>query len=69
MSAWPPSGTAGITDIAPDGAGQHWPTGDRLTTNICFGGDDLRTAYITCSAGGHAGEGHVAEAGAPPAHQ
>jgi gluconolactonase len=42
----------GITDIAPDGSWGHWPTGDRLTTNICFGGDDLRTAYITCSAGG-----------------
>jgi hypothetical protein len=22
---------------------------DHLTTNICFGGDDMRTAWITCS--------------------
>ena len=27
-------------------------TGDLLTTNICFGGDDLTTAYITASATG-----------------
>ena len=26
--------------------------GDLLTTNICFGGDDLRTAYITASSTG-----------------
>ncbi|MCC6437689.1 MAG: SMP-30/gluconolactonase/LRE family protein [Acidimicrobiales bacterium] len=42
----------GITDIAPDGTWTHVPTGDRLTTNICFGGEDLRTAFITCSASG-----------------
>ena len=27
-------------------------TGDPLTTNICFGGPDLRTAYVTCSGTG-----------------
>jgi gluconolactonase len=42
----------GITDVAPDGTWTHVATGDRLTTNICFGGPDLRTAYITCSASG-----------------
>ncbi|MFN0089963.1 MAG: SMP-30/gluconolactonase/LRE family protein [Acidimicrobiales bacterium] len=42
----------GITDVAPDGSWTHVPTGDRLTTNICFGGADLRTAFITCSASG-----------------
>ena len=42
----------GITDVAPDGSWTHVPTGDRLTTNICFGGSDLRDAYITCSASG-----------------
>lgn len=42
----------GITDVAPDGTWTHVPTGDRLTTNICFGGPDMRTAYITCSASG-----------------
>ncbi len=43
----------GITSISPDGATiEHLPTEDPLTTNICFGGDDLRTAYITCSGTG-----------------
>ncbi len=38
----------GITVISPDGAVlEHVPTGDPLTTNICFGGADLRTAYVT----------------------
>jgi gluconolactonase len=27
-------------------------TGDPMTTNVCFGGDDLRTAYITASGTG-----------------
>jgi gluconolactonase len=26
--------------------------GDRLTTNICFGGENLRTAYLTLSGTG-----------------
>jgi gluconolactonase len=30
----------------------HVATGDPLTTNICFGGRDLRTAFITCSGTG-----------------
>lgn len=42
----------GITDVAPDGTWTHVATGDRATTNICFGGSDLRTAYITCSSTG-----------------
>jgi gluconolactonase len=43
----------GITSVSPDGAQvEHVATGDPITTNICFGGDDLRTAYITCSATG-----------------
>jgi gluconolactonase len=38
----------GITVISPDGTSVELiPTGDPLTTNICFGGPDLRTAYIT----------------------
>lgn len=43
----------GITVISP--AGEilfHVPTGDPLTTNICFGGADLATAYITLSGTG-----------------
>ena len=27
-------------------------TGDPMVTNVCFGGPDLRTAYVTCSATG-----------------
>jgi gluconolactonase len=43
----------GITIVSPDGASiEHVATGDPLTTNICFGGKDLRTAYITLSGTG-----------------
>jgi gluconolactonase len=43
----------GITVVAPDGSAiEHVPMDDLYTTNICFGGEDLRTAYITLS---HAG--------------
>ncbi len=43
----------GITSISPDGSTtEHFATDDPLTTNICFGGPDLRTAYITCSGSG-----------------
>ncbi len=42
----------GVTDIAPDGSTVHVPTGDAITTNVCFGGPDLRTAYITGSLNG-----------------
>jgi gluconolactonase len=43
----------GVSVISPDGdLVAHVPTGDLLTTNICFGGDDLRTAYITLSGTG-----------------
>jgi len=31
---------------------EHVATGDPLTTNICFGGRDARTAFITCSGTG-----------------
>ena len=43
----------GVTVISPDGASvSHVPTGDVLTTNVCFGGEDLRTAYVTLSGVG-----------------
>ena len=46
----------GITVMAPTGAASLVQLGadwfDPLTTNICFGGPDLRTAYITLSASG-----------------
>jgi gluconolactonase len=47
---------AGISEITTDGS---WTLhtlpaslADPIVTNICFGGDDLRTAFITCSATG-----------------
>jgi gluconolactonase len=45
--------TGAITAISPDGATleQH-AVGDPLTTNVCFGGPDLRTAFVTCSGTG-----------------
>jgi gluconolactonase len=43
----------GITVIAPDGSRiEHIPLPDLYTTNICFGGPDLRTAYVTLSNSG-----------------
>ncbi len=43
----------GITSISPDGATvEHLGFDDPLVTNICFGGDDLRTAYVTLSGTG-----------------
>lgn len=43
----------GITVIAPAGdVLGHLATGDPLTTNMCFGGPDGRTAYVTLSGTG-----------------
>ena len=43
----------GITVISPDGGTiRHIPLPDRMTTNICFGGPGLRTAYATLSLSG-----------------
>ena len=43
----------GITQVSPDGETvEHLPFDDPIVTNICFGGDDLRTAYVTLSATG-----------------
>jgi gluconolactonase len=43
----------GITAVSPDGTQiEHHATGDMMTTNICFGGEDLRTAYVTLSSTG-----------------
>ncbi len=42
-----------ISVIAPDGKLiEQVETGDRVTTNIAFGGPDLKTAYITLSGRG-----------------
>ena len=48
----------GLTVIAPDADGdgitgvEHVPIPDLLVTNVCFGGDDLPTAFVTCSGTG-----------------
>ncbi len=48
----------GVTAVSPDGTqADNVPSGDFLTTNICFGGaahgdDDHRTAYLTASSSG-----------------
>lgn len=43
----------GITVVSPEGELVEFvAVGDLLTTNICFGGPDLRTAWITASTTG-----------------
>jgi gluconolactonase len=43
----------GVTSISPDGSTiELTECGDPLTTNICWGGEGRKTAYITCSATG-----------------
>jgi len=48
---------SGVTVVRPDGSGYHHVIlpeefHDPITTNICFGGPDMRTAFITLSASG-----------------
>ena len=42
----------GITTIDPDGSSEHFAIPDLIVTNICFGGDDMKTAWVTASATG-----------------
>ena len=42
----------GVTAFDPDGSTEHFPVPDLITTNICFGGPDMKTAWITASAFG-----------------
>ncbi|MDB5430101.1 MAG: SMP-30/Gluconolaconase/LRE domain protein [Caulobacter sp.] len=42
----------GITAFDPDGSTEHYPFPDILCTNICFGGADMRDAWITASGTG-----------------
>ena len=42
----------GITTITPAGVSTHTPLPDLITTNICFGGADMRDAYVTLSSTG-----------------
>ena len=48
--------TGMITEISPDGATvREVKMPDIYPTNICFGGPDMRTAYITLSDSGRLG--------------
>ena len=40
----------GVTTISPDGRCRFTPLPDVLVTNICFGGKDMRDAYLTLSS-------------------
>ena len=43
----------GITTLYPNGADPKFVSfPDRITTNICFGGEDLKTAFVTLSSTG-----------------
>jgi len=43
----------GISIVSPDGRStSHVPLPDRFTTNLCFGGRDRRTAFVTLSGSG-----------------
>ncbi len=45
--------TGALTVISPAGEVlDQVLTGDPMTTNVCWGGDDLSTAYVTCSGTG-----------------
>ena len=45
--------TGALTVISPAGEVlDQVLTGDPMTTNVCWGGPDLRTAYVTCSGTG-----------------
>jgi gluconolactonase len=46
------AGEGGVTTIAPDGSSELVNLPDRAVTNICFGGEDMRDAYVTLSATG-----------------
>jgi gluconolactonase len=56
--------------ISPDGKVlRQVETGDPMTTNICFGGPDLKTAYITLSGTGQLVAMDWPDAGLKLAHQ
>ena len=59
----------GISIVAPDGSSiRHVPMPERWVTNICFGGPDLRTAFITLSSTGRLVSCPWEQAGAPLAY-
>ena len=59
--------TGCITVISPEGAVlDQVKTGDPMTTNIAFGGTDMRTAYLTLSGTGRLAEMRWPEPGLKP---
>jgi gluconolactonase len=42
----------GVTAFDPEGGFEHFAFPDPLVTNICFGGEDMRDAWITASGTG-----------------
>jgi len=44
--------TGGITVFSPDGKTEHVAVDDMFTTNLCFGGADMRDVFITSSSKG-----------------
>lgn len=62
--------TGGITVFSPSGDKlEYWKGPEPYCTNICFGGPDLRTAYITTSGYGRLVEVDWPRAGLPLLHQ
>ena len=62
--------TGCISVIAPGGRLlRQVPMGDPVTTNVCFGGPDLRTAYVTLSGTGQLVAMDWPEAGLRLAHE
>jgi gluconolactonase len=45
----------GVTVWHPDGSWEHVPVDDAMTTNICFGGSDMRDAWLALSSQGKIG--------------
>lgn len=58
----------GLCLVRPDGTIEHVAVPDFMTTNVCFGGDDLRTAYVTMSGSGRLGRIDWPRAGLRLAH-
>ena len=58
-------GSGGITALSPEDGSvvEFVETGDILTTNICWGGDGMRTAYMTLSGSGKLAATEWARAG------
>ena len=62
-------GECGVSVIAPDGQLVEFvPTPDPYTTNICWGGDDMMTAWVTLSGTGRLAKRHWARPGLRLAH-